>query len=153
MNTDWDSVTIIRKKQPRTNTVKTQAQLNAAAREGAIVGTQKKLNVQLGGLNRGKGNTEGQRAAKIDRDTGENGFHINTVSNDLAKVIQKARQEKGWTQKELATKICEKPQVVNEYESGKAKPNQQILAKLERNLGVKLRGKNIGEPLTFGKKK
>ena len=54
---------------------------------------------------------------------------------------------------ELATKICEKPQVINEYESGRAKPNQQILAKLERNLGIKLRGKNIGEPLTFGKKK
>jgi ribosome-binding protein aMBF1 (putative translation factor) len=28
------------------------------------------------------------------------------------------------TQKELATKICEKPQVVNEYENGKAVPNQ-----------------------------
>lgn len=42
---------------------------------------------------------------------------------------------------------------VNEYESGKAIPNQQVLGKLERALGVKLRGKNIGEPLTFGKKK
>ncbi|ORX78386.1 MBF1-domain-containing protein [Anaeromyces robustus] len=152
MNTDWDSVTVIRKKQARTNTLKTKAQLNAASREGAIVSTEKKLNVALGGLNKGK-STEGQRAAKIDRDTGENGFHINTVSNDVSRIIQRARQEKGWTQKELATKICEKPQVINEYESGKAKPNQQILAKLERNLGVKLRGKNIGEPLTFGKKK
>ena len=28
------------------------------------------------------------------------------------------------TQKDFATKICEKPQVVNEYESGKAVPNQ-----------------------------
>lgn len=42
---------------------------------------------------------------------------------------------------------------MNEYESGKAIPNQQVLGKLERALGVKLRGKNIGEPLTFGKKK
>ena len=42
---------------------------------------------------------------------------------------------------------------VNEYESGKAIPNQQVLGKLERALGIKLRGKNIGEPLTFGKKK
>jgi ribosome-binding protein aMBF1 (putative translation factor) len=30
----------------------------------------------------------------------------------------------GLTQKDFATKICEKPQVVNEYESGKAVPNQ-----------------------------
>jgi putative transcription factor len=28
------------------------------------------------------------------------------------------------TQKDFATKICEKPQVVNEYETGKAVPNQ-----------------------------
>lgn len=46
--------------------------------------------------------------------------------------------------------INEKPQVVSEYESGKAVPNQQILAKMERALGVKLRGKDIGKP--FGAK-
>ena len=48
---------------------------------------------------------------------------------------------------ELATKICEKPQIVNEYESGKAVPNQAILAKMERALEMKLRGKDKGAPL------
>lgn len=38
--------------------------------------------------------------------------------------------------------INEKPQIIQEYESGKAIPNQQILTKLERALGKKLRGKN-----------
>jgi len=47
----------------------------------------------------------------------------------------------------LATKICEKPQIVNEYESGKAVPNQAILAKMERALEIKLRGKDKGAPL------
>lgn len=98
MNAEWGSDLVIRKKKAHTNTLKNQSQLNAAAREGAIVSTEKKLNIALGGLNKGK-STEGQRAAKIDRDTGENGFHINTVSNDVAKIIQRARQEKGWTQK------------------------------------------------------
>lgn len=66
----------------------------------------------------------------------------------VSKAIQKARQDKGMTQKDLATKINEKPTVVNEYEAGKApNPNQQILAKMERALGVKLRGQNIGAPL------
>ncbi len=72
----------------------------------------------------------------------------------MGKAIQQARQAKEMTQKDLATKINEKPSVVNDYESGKASnPNQQILAKLERALGVKLRGKDIGSPLSFGPKK
>jgi putative transcription factor len=72
----------------------------------------------------------------------------------VSKAIQQARQAKGLTQKDLATKINEKPQVVNEYESGKAlNPNQQTLMKLERALGVKLRGKDIGSPLSGPKKK
>lgn len=54
---------------------------------------------------------------------------------------------------DLATKINEKQSVINDYESGKAVPNQQVLAKLERALGVKLRGKDIGSPLGGPKKK
>ena len=33
-------------------------------------------------------------------------------------------------------KINEKQQVINEYEAGKAIPNQQVLAKMERILGT-----------------
>ena len=63
------------------------------------------------------------------------------VSREVSLRIQQARQAKGWTQKELATKISEKPQVVNDYENGRGIPNPQILGKMERVLGVKLRGK------------
>lgn len=57
------------------------------------------------------------------------------------------------TQKDLATKINEHQKVVNEYESGKGVPNQQILAKMERVLNIKLRGRDIGEPLRKPKDK
>ena len=54
--------------------------------------------------------------------------------------MQTARLEKQLTQKDLAARINEKPSVLQDYESGKAIPNPQILGKLERALGVKLRG-------------
>ena len=49
-----------------------------------------------------------------------------------------ARTAKGWTQKQLGTAINEKPQVVGEYEQGKAIPNNSLIAKMERALGCKL---------------
>ena len=55
--------------------------------------------------------------------------------------------EKQLSQKDLAQKVNEKPSVIQDYESSKAIPNPQILAKLERVLGVKLRGQDIGKKL------
>ena len=72
---------------------------------------------------------------------------METINAAVSKVIMKARQEKGLTQKDLAVKINEKATIINEYEAGKAVPNQQVLGKLERILGVKLRGSNIGEKI------
>ena len=51
--------------------------------------------------------------------------------------------EKQLSQKDLAQKVNEKPSVIQDYESGRAIPNPQILSKLERALGVKLRGKSF----------
>lgn len=54
--------------------------------------------------------------------------------------MQTARQDLKLTQKDVAQKINEKQSILQDYESGKAIPNPQILGKLERALGVKLRG-------------
>jgi putative transcription factor len=54
--------------------------------------------------------------------------------------MQTARMELQLSQKDVAQKVNEKPSVIQDYESGKAVPNPQILGKLERALGVKLRG-------------
>ena len=48
--------------------------------------------------------------------------------------------EKKLSQDQVAQKINEKASVVRDYEAGKATPSPQILGKLERLLGVKLRG-------------
>lgn len=66
---------------------------------------------------------------------------LDRISTEVRQAIQKARLEKKMSQTELAKLINEQPKVVQEYENGKAVPNQAILAKMERVLGVKLRGK------------
>lgn len=73
---------------------------------------------------------------------------IARVDKSLSKAIMQARTAKKWTQKELATAINEKPQVVGQYEAGKAIPNPQIITKLERQLGCKLPRPGKSKPPT-----
>ncbi|WFD05278.1 multiprotein-bridging factor 1 [Malassezia vespertilionis] len=94
--------------------------------------------------------TDHQRIAKLDRENEV--APPPKVSPTVGKAIGQGRQAKGMTQKELGTKINEKPNVIADYESGKAIPNPQILAKMERVVGVKLRGKDIGAPFGGPKK-
>ncbi|KAL3944592.1 MAG: hypothetical protein SGBAC_001358 [Bacillariaceae sp.] len=79
---------------------------------------------------------------------------IAKVDKSLSKAIMQARMAKKMSQKELATAINEKPQVVGQYESGKAIPNPQLISKLERKLGVKLPrpGKSKAPPKDGAKK-
>ncbi|BFZ57474.1 multiprotein-bridging factor 1 [Savitreella phatthalungensis] len=147
-NTGWDDVVKIGKSTgSRTGVARTTGAVNAAARAGGIVGTEKKY----GGANTQHSSTEGQLLTKIDRENEV--APPKKVDAEVGKVMSQARLAKGLKQSDLAQKINEKPQVINDYESGKAVPNQQILAKIERQLGVKLRGKDIGADLGGPKKK
>merc|ERR1711934_62458 len=144
-NTTADSVTYL-SKRPQTKKQATSAgAVNAAMRAGTAVAT-KTYN--------GGGNTQraGDRnAAKLDAETED--FTIKKVSKSMGKWIAQGRQAKGMKQKDLATKINEKPQVINEYESGKAIPNSQIINKIQKALGIYISGKNQGQPFGFGGKK
>ena len=64
-----------------------------------------------------------------------------SVSSELKKRIMAARLAKKMTQAQLAQAINEKPQVIQEYESGKAIPSPAVLSKLSRVLGVVLSNK------------
>ncbi|KAK9313337.1 multi protein bridging factor 1-domain-containing protein [Lipomyces starkeyi] len=146
---DWDSVTVIGQKanSRHSNTARSNSEINAARRSGGVVSTDKKYGA---GLNKALG-TEGQRLAKIDRENEV--APPPKIDLSVGKAISKARAEKGLTQKDLAVKVNEKSNIINDYEMGRAVPNQQLLGKLERSLGVKLRGKDIGSPLGGPKKK
>ncbi|KAK1787820.1 hypothetical protein P4O66_016313 [Electrophorus voltai] len=155
---DWDTVTVLRKKGPSSAQAKSKQAVISAQRRGEEVETSKKW---AAGQN--KQHLVTKNTAKLDRETEE--LHHERVPLEVGKVIQQGRQNKGMTQKDLATfvirlllrnnetivsihqKINEKPQVIADYESGKAIPNNQIMGKIERAIGLKLRGKDIGEPL------
>jgi putative transcription factor len=62
-----------------------------------------------------------------------------TVSFEMKRKIQKARMEKKMTQKQLALALQVKPQIVNDYETGRAIPDSNLINKMQRILGTKLR--------------
>ncbi|XP_031104748.1 multiprotein-bridging factor 1b [Ipomoea triloba] len=132
---DWEPV-VIRKKAPTAAARKDEKAVNAARRSGAEIETIRKSNA---GTNKAASSSTSLNTRKLDEDT-ENLAH-QKVPTELKKAIMQARQDKKLTQSQLAQLINEKPQIIQEYESGKAIPNQQIIAKLERALGAKLRGK------------
>ncbi|KAA8526754.1 hypothetical protein F0562_009017 [Nyssa sinensis] len=102
---------VIRKKAPTAAARKDEKAVNAARRAGAEIETIKKSN---SGTNKSASSSTSLNTRKLDEDT-ENLIHEKMIN--------------------------EKPQVIQEYESGKAIPNQQIITKLERALSAKLRGK------------
>lgn len=128
---DWDQV-VIRKKAPTNASLKDEAAVNAARRQGVQVETVRKATHAT--------TTTGQSAAKLENETED--FHHKKVSSALKTRIIQARTAKKMTQAQLAQAMNEKPQVIQEYESGKAIPNPQILSKMSRILGVKLSAKD-----------
>lgn len=147
MESDWDTVTVLRKKPQNSKSAHSASAVNEARRSGADVVAEKKFTA--GSNKAAKGND--LNAAKLDRETEELTHKL--VSVDIGRAMINARKEKNLTQKDLAQRVNEKPQVITEYENGKAIPNQALLSKMEKVLGVKLRGKDIGQPLTRPTKK
>ncbi|GMH25570.1 hypothetical protein Nepgr_027413 [Nepenthes gracilis] len=132
---DWEPV-VVRKKAPTAAAKKDEKVVNAARRAGAQIETIRKANA---GTNKAASSSTSLNTRKLDEET-EN-LALERVPSELKKAIMQGRMDKKLTQAQLAQMINEKPQVIQEYESGKAIPNQQIIGKLERALGVKLRGK------------
>eukprot|EP00179_Madagascaria_erythrocladioides_P001429 CAMPEP_0198312254 /NCGR_PEP_ID=MMETSP1450-20131203/3691_1 /TAXON_ID=753684 ORGANISM="Madagascaria erythrocladiodes, Strain CCMP3234" /NCGR_SAMPLE_ID=MMETSP1450 /ASSEMBLY_ACC=CAM_ASM_001115 /LENGTH=134 /DNA_ID=CAMNT_0044015193 /DNA_START=44 /DNA_END=448 /DNA_ORIENTATION=+ len=129
---DWNKV-VLSKTKGGGGTRSNKVAPEAAIRAGTSVATEKKYNA---GANK---KTVDLNMAKLDAETEE--LTHKKVSQNVAKNIQKARMAKGMTQAQLAQAINEKPQIVNQYESGKAIPNNQIITKIERALGAKVRAK------------
>ncbi|KAL3784734.1 hypothetical protein ACHAW5_001601 [Stephanodiscus triporus] len=128
---DWGAVDVGRASASRVAVPKSAAGV-ARMKAMGLVATERKFG---SGSNSSAHSGSAVNARKIEE---SEDLKLKKVDVTLSKAIQQARMAKKMTQKDLATKINEKPQVVAEYENGKAVPNGQIIVKIERELGVRL---------------
>lgn len=118
---DWDPV-VLKKKSTKPKSGNADANLAQAKRSGQQIEQTKKYNA--GGNKQSGGPSVDAR--KLEDPDSE--VKLTTVSTELKLQISKARQAKGWTQKELAQKINEKPTVVADYEAGRGVVDVKVVA-------------------------
>lgn len=123
---NWDETIILRKKFTSKN-------INEAKRNGKTE-IQKKQTFAK--------NEHNLNNRMLDESTSSQSHE--KVSFEISKLISRGRLNQKISQKDLAQKLCIKPSVINEYESGKAIPNKLLLSKIEKIIKIKLTGKNIG---------
>ncbi|KAG8346875.1 putative Multiprotein bridging factor 1 Helix turn helix [Trypanosoma vivax] len=144
---DWEpQIFNIHNKVPTSKVGRvTEKEANRALQRGGSVEVEKKANFRFNAQKSGGG----PNTTRLDND--DETLKLKTVNNSLRLAIQKARQAKGWTQRDLAQQIAERVGIVTEYEKGTAIPDERVLVKMERAFGVHLRGANAGKP--FGNAK
>jgi putative transcription factor len=74
--------------------------------------------------------------AKHKRDVFD--FMVGEIVDDYGERIRKARNEKGWSQKDLAMEIKERELLIKKVEKGDLIPEDELRIKLERVLGIRL---------------
>lgn len=60
------------------------------------------------------------------------------IVEDYPALIRRARERMGLRQEELAKRLAERTSVIQRLESGRLRPDERLLSKLERALGIKL---------------
>ena len=121
---DWEPL-VLRKKQ-----IKSKQDKQNAIRKG---------NSEVKEKNTGK--SENDKMRKLDEETET--FKVETVNKSISKAIMEARTKLKMKQKDLAKNLNVQPQIIQQYENGKAKPDIAVLRKLERVLKCKLTGKGF----------
>lgn len=66
---------------------------------------------------------------------------VDILVSDYSSRIREARTRMGLSQKELGKKLNEKWSVINKLETGDMRPDDKLVTKLERTLGIRLREK------------
>jgi putative transcription factor len=129
---DWTTVVLTKTNKQKQAGLSSAQAISQAKIAGNIV-TEKKHGAAE---NKSAHSAAGLSLKKLE-DSSED-FKHNTVNRSLSQAIAQARLAKKLTQAQLATAINERPQIIQQYESGQAIPNPQILNKLDKALGIHL---------------
>lgn len=145
---DFKPVVIGSKRKSTSITAKTSSQINKARRTGTVSDVQKRDTR----ANRAHAGPDGQKLSKLDRE--DIVAPSTEMQPEVVEVLRRRREELGLTQCQLARKVCEPLGLISKCECpGAAKPGVQVIVKLERELGIHLRGKNLGKEKPTKKKK
>lgn len=63
------------------------------------------------------------------------------LADDFANRIRDARQKRGMSQKDLAMRINERITVLSKIETGDMRPDERLISKLQKELGITLKEK------------
>lgn len=129
---EWDHVTVIGKKKPIAGK---KTDVSPLMNPGQVETQKRVIHTE----------TTAIPFHKLDSNEPES---VPKVSQSVAKLIETTRATLGLTRTQLAQRINVQESLISQYERGTAVPDQNLLGKLERVLCVKLRGKDIGKPLT-----
>mmetsp|Transcript_15382 Transcript_15382/g.14745 ORF Transcript_15382/g.14745 Transcript_15382/m.14745 type:complete len:139 (+) Transcript_15382:204-620(+) len=133
---DWTPVTVTKTAAQR-NVGKSTAQAQSQAKVDGTLSTERRFGTSE---NKSAHSAVGSNLKKLEDST--ESFKHTVIDKSLSKAITATRMAKKMTQTDLARAINERPQIIQEYESGKAIPNGAILSKLDKALGTHLpRGK------------
>lgn len=88
-------------------------------------------------------------AIKVEQlaDQGETRLEKKMIDTKVVSAIIKKRSELKLTQNELAVKINVSPNIIKSLEQNKEQHNPGLLTKIQKVLGIKLLGANIGDPV------
>jgi len=123
----WDTITFSSKQLAAKATTTT-----AASSAGVLTPS----NQQRGAPGPSMSKVAGKTMAQLE-DESEELKHA-SVPVELKKALMQARNAKGLSQKAMALQLGCDAKTVQEYENGKAIPNNALIAKMEKLLGAKL---------------
>ena len=139
---DWSERKIVKRadKAERKQTLKDVARTHP----GSIV---REVKYSAGKNRSVHGHTDANMRKVEEMEAGE--ARVKRVGGSVSRLLAQARNAKGWSQKDLAQRVNVKPQIIAQYERGRAVPNTALIQQMERALGCRVRpggGSGAGAP-------